>query len=402
MTSALKSPVPSLDSEQLRAALEEIAVDAARRRDRGGARPEQALAIVRRLRLGALRLPVDDGGGGCSLRELFTFVVRLAQADPEVPHILRGHYGFVEQRLRDGDAERDRPWLTEVAAGRLFGGANAELSGRPGVYTFDTVLRRVGDGFRLDGRKFYSTGSSFVDRIVISANDEAGEQVSVLIPSDRSGVVHVDDWDGIGQRWTGSGTTLLEDVRVSVDEVLPYRAPGGSSRARGAYSQLILHAIAAGILHAVARDAAEVVRGRGRTYSWATAEEPRRDPQLLQVVGELAAAAFVVQAAVLAAADAQDVAFAHVGRTGQADPELEAHASLLAAQVKVGVEEQALRAATELFTVGGASSVRAATHLDRHWRNLRTLFSHNPAVYKARAVGDLVVNGTPLPAVGFF
>jgi hypothetical protein len=30
------------------------------------------------------------------------------------------------------------------------------------------------------------------------------------------------------------------------------------------------------------------------------------------------------------------------------------------------------------------------------------LFSHNPTPYKARAVGDNLVNGTPLPAVGFF
>jgi hypothetical protein len=33
-------------------------------------------------------------------------------------------------------------------------------------------------------------------------------------------------------------------------------------------------------------------------------------------------------------------------------------------------------------------------HLDRHWRNARTLASHNPVVYKPRIVGDFLVNGT--------
>ena len=31
--------------------------------------------------------------------------------------------------------------------------------------------------------------------------------------------------------------------------------------------------------------------------------------------------------------------------------------------------------------------------LDRHWRNARTLASHNPRVYKARILGDWLING---------
>lgn len=68
----------------------------------------------------------------------------------------------------------------------------------------------------------------------------------------------------------------------------------------------------------------------------------------------------------------------------------------------MSIEDVALRAATRLFEVGGASATRESAHLDRHWRNLRTLFSHNPTVYKARVIGDLVVNETPLPDTGFF
>ena len=32
--------------------------------------------------------------------------------------------------------------------------------------------------------------------------------------------------------------------------------------------------------------------------------------------------------------------------------------------------------------------------LDRHWRNARTLASHNPVIYRDRIVGDYVLNGT--------
>ncbi|CQD25296.1 acyl-CoA dehydrogenase [Mycolicibacterium conceptionense] len=81
---------------------------------------------------------------------------------------------------------------------------------------------------------------------------------------------------------------------------------------------------------------------------------------------------------------------------------MENRAAIAAARVKVAIEQPALRSASRIFDAGGASSIRSASHLDRHWRNLRTLFSHNPTVYKARVLGDIAVNGAALPDSGFF
>lgn len=66
------------------------------------------------------------------------------------------------------------------------------------------------------------------------------------------------------------------------------------------------------------------------------------------------------------------------------------------------VNELAIRSGSLLFDVGGASAMQRMFNLDRHWRNARTLASHNPSSYKARAIGDFEVNGTPLPEKGFF
>jgi len=55
-----------------------------------------------------------------------------------------------------------------------------------------------------------------------------------------------------------------------------------------------------------------------------------------------------------------------------------------------------------LFDVGGASATKKVTNFDRHWRNARTLSSHNPTTYKARSIGQYEISGTPLPAKGFF
>ena len=57
------------------------------------------------------------------------------------------------------------------------------------------------------------------------------------------------------------------------------------------------------------------------------------------------------------------------------------------------VLEQVLEATTLLFEVGGASATSQARRLDRHWRNARTLASHNPAIYRERALGNYYLNG---------
>jgi alkylation response protein AidB-like acyl-CoA dehydrogenase len=409
MTGIITRP-PAIDSPQLQAVIDEIATDAKRRRDDSGAdrQPHTAIRLVRENRLGAVRVPADLGGGGYSKRDFYALVIRLGEADPDVPHILRVHWGFVEDRLRLQRSEQEKTWVQQIVDGVLFGGANSELTDRPpGTYTYDTTLVADGDGYRLNGRKFYSTGSLYSDFLRITANDSEGKQRSALIPADRDGVVHADDWDGIGQAETGSGTTILDNVYVGADEFIPFERWGGdpdvqAGRPRQSQPQLILHAVAAGILRSVAADSAEQVRTRRRSYSWAVTADPRHDPQLLQIIGELASAAFVAEATVLAAADAQDRSANFAYQHGRADPDLEHEASLLASKTKVGIEELALKAAGDLFAVGGASATRSSAHLDRHWRNLRTLFSHNPTPYKARAVGDNLVNGTPLPLVGFF
>lgn len=405
MTGVITTRPPAIDSPELQAVIDAIADDGRRRRTDTGAdgQPHVALRLAREHRLGAVRVPAELGGGGYSKRDFFGLVITLGAADPDVPHILRVHWGFVEDRLRRRNVEQGRPWLGQIVDGVLFGGANSELTDRAaGTYTYDTVLVPDGDRYRLRGRKFYSTGSLYSDFLRITANDADGKQVSALIPADRAGVIHVDDWDGIGQAQTGSGTTILDGVIVHPDEVIPFESWEDQQRPRQSQPQLILHAIAAGILRSVAADAAEVVRTRRRSYSWAVTEEPRHDPQLLQIIGGLSSAAFVAEATVLAAADAQDRAARYTYEHGHPDEALEHEASVQAAKTKVGIEELALRAGGDLFGVGGASSTRSSAHLDRHWRNLRTLFSHNPTVYKARVLGDNLVNGTALPRVGFF
>jgi alkylation response protein AidB-like acyl-CoA dehydrogenase len=143
--------------------------------------------------------------------------------------------------------------------------------------------------------------------VLVRAKLPSDGLASAIIPATRAGVEIIDDWDGFGQKLTGSGTTILRDVRVEPDEVVPDTEGHFFTQSyTGPVPQLILTAINAGILRNIQRDAAALVRRRERSYSHAPAERPADDPILQVTVGQIACNAFAAEATVLAAADALD------------------------------------------------------------------------------------------------
>ncbi len=394
-------PFPLLGTPEFEALLATLAAGAVAR-DSGELSARPAIDLVREARLGVLRLPRALGGAGIALPDLYRTVIALAEADSNIPHILRNHFTFVERMSRNQHDERFRHWLKLVGEGRLFGSASGELDiANIGAGVVDTVLEPQGDGFRLTGRKYYSTGNHYMDMLLVRAALPDGKPIWAVIPTDREGVDVDDDWDGIGQRLTASGSTVFTDVRVHREETFLPEAEKNRSPASASYPQLWLTSIVTGILRAIVRDAIKVVTGRNRNYYHALVEQPARDPLLQQVIGRLASIAYVAEASVLATA-------ATLGRAherwdaGEPAAELFAEASAQAAKCKVVIDELALQAAGEVFNVGGASAVRQSVGLDRHWRNIRTISSHNPLSYKARALGEQALFGTPLPAAAFF
>ena len=56
-----------------------------------------------------------------------------------------------------------------------------------------------------------------------------------------------------------------------------------------------------------------------------------------------------------------------------------------------------LDATMQLFDALGASAPRCGLALGRHWRNARTIASHNPGIDRDRTVGDFAVHGAAPP-----
>lgn len=371
--------------------------------------PHEQILLLKDAGVGRLRLPAQYGGADATLPELFGTIIELAAADSNVAHILRAHFGFVEQQLHNPDPVARVRWLELVGQGSLFGNAVSEQNRLPvgrrvGTPHLDTVLSPDGaGGYRLDGVKFYTTGTLFSDWVNVQALDPNGESYRVTIPVDRDGVTVTDDWDGFGQRLTATGTTRFAGAAVNASEAQRIGARDVETQPTyiGAFYQLYLQALTAGILAAIQSDAVALTRRRERNFSHARDPLPADDPQVLQVVGEIAADAFTARALVLTAAQVlQDAADDKVD--GMFNPDSAHRAQIAAAQVKVAVDRFAAATAARLLDAGGASATQVRYGHDRHWRNIRTISTHNPTFLKATAIGSSLVNGTPPPQNGYF
>lgn len=354
------------------------------------------------LGFGRLRLPRSKGGEALSLPRFFELVIDLAEADSNVAHIFRNHFYFVEKVLRNSGHTQYSAWEQLIASGKTVGSAVGEL-GTPSVGDRAITARLVDQegGYRLTAEYFYSTGNLYADFIfarVIMPDQATGY---CMVPTNRRGVVLIDDWDGIGQRRTASGSTVFSEFRVERGEVLTSDEAEISIPHEPTHPQLYLTAIIAGIMQRITADAVDVINSRQRSYYHAPSAIPGEDPILQGCVGRLASVALAAKSIVLKAAETLEQAYLST-RSGKTDDDLYEQASMQAAQAKVVVDALAQQAASELFDVGGASAVRQTVALDRHWRNIRTIASHNPALYKAQAIGNALINGTPLPRLSFF
>jgi alkylation response protein AidB-like acyl-CoA dehydrogenase len=388
--------------EERLARLPDIA--AALRRDDPSAERERvlqhgAVESIRRTGLLGLRVPTRFGGPGGGARDVLAAVIQIARGSSNVAQALRAHFGFSERLLSNrATAAEQAEWFPRIHAGIVVGNAITDAAGRAPSSADTKVLPDSAGVLRLTGHKFYSTGTLFADVIAVSAIDAEGRDVQVIVPADRAGVELFNDWDGFGQRTTASGGTRFTDVEVHPIEVTT-ASDGAHLGHSTAFLQLYLAAVAVGIAHGVLDDAVDYVRTKARPAAHSLADSADTDPFVLQAVGDISAAATSAEAVVLAASDVID-RLVDEGRAH--DAKAVADVAITVARAQLVAERLTLSAAERLFDTGGASATARALNLDRHWRNARTVASHNPLAYKAYAAGNYAVNGVWPPANGYF
>jgi SfnB family sulfur acquisition oxidoreductase len=393
-----KRRVPILDEGAALGVARELALifaEGAAERDRDRVVPYRQVEDLSRSGLLAVTVPAAYGGSDLSPRTLAEVIRVLAAADPNVAQIPHSHFVYVNQLKVAGTPEQQRFFFGEALSGGVLGRAESE-PGSAGTVVDARLTRDEPGSFRLNGHKDYCTGAIFATWIPTLARlddgtPEGGEELIAFVERTAAGVTVVDDWGGMGQRTTASGSVVFADVAVPAEHIIRRAKALDRPRGYGAFAQLLHAAVEVGIAGGVLAEAAAFVRSETRPAGTAQGYRAQDDPMLIQRFGELTVDVRAAEAALDAAAVAVGAVI------DSPSPDAATEASLAVATAKVTGERAALNVTNAIFELGGPAASLQSLNLHRHWRNARTHTLYDPLRWKFHHLGRFTLLGISPP-----
>ncbi|MGV8863323.1 MAG: SfnB family sulfur acquisition oxidoreductase [Pseudomonas sp.] len=386
----LPAKVLSNDAQAIAAAheLAQLARLQAAQRDRQRKLPWAQIEHFTRSGLGSISIPREYGGPQVSFVTLAEVFKIISAADPALGQIPQNQVGILHSLLGSASPTQKKQLFQSVLDGWRIGNAGPER-GTKNTLDIKARITAKGDGFVLNGQKFYSTGALFAHWVAVKALNDDGQQVLAFVPRGTPGLRIVDDWSGFGQRTTASGTVLLNNVPVEAQHIVENWRLAQTPNIQGAVSQLIQAAIDVGIAREAIDDSIRFVRERSRPWIDANVERASDDLYVIADIGKLKLELHAAEALLRKAGQVLDEVNA-----APVDVASAARASIAVAEAKVLTTEISLLASEKLFELAGSRATLAEFNLDRHWRNARVHTLHDPVRWKYHAVGAYHLNGT--------
>jgi SfnB family sulfur acquisition oxidoreductase len=380
--------VPRSEEEAIGAAHRVAAQIAAITREHGreGELPREQVRLLSESGITGIAVPKELGGLGASIQTIVETVRIISTVDGGVGQVLQLHNVMIGGILASPSEEYRRFFAPKILAGERFGNALAEVGGKNKLDLKTTLTGHADGSYRLNGRKFYATGSYLSQWISVGVASPTGKGPGgVVVPRDAPGVTVIDDWRAFGQRNTQSGTVIFEDVVVPRDSLPPPRKPVRTGLTR---AQILHAAIDTGIARGALEAALDYLRNNARAWIESGEERITDEPYVIKQVGELQNAVFTAEVLLRHAAQTFDRQLA--------DPENEAlqtEAILAVAHARVQSDKASLHVGTHIFDLMGASAVQEKYNLDRFWRNARAHTTHDPIRWRLHVIGNETLNG---------
>ncbi|PAY07957.1 acyl-CoA dehydrogenase [Bradyrhizobium sp. UFLA03-84] len=200
--------------------------------DRDASFPFENFADLSREGLLALTVPAALGGGGAGARDATRVLGIIGKADPSTALVLSMHYiqHLVMARSTRWPTRLSRELAKETVEGVALINAlrvEPELGSPARGGLPATIARRTETGWRLTGRKIYSTGAPILKWYAVWAKtDEQDARVGqLLVPAGLPGTRIEQTWDHLGLRASGSHTVIFDDVVFPLDYEIDVRKP---------------------------------------------------------------------------------------------------------------------------------------------------------------------------------
>ena len=364
------------------------------KRDQRGGTPKAERDLLRDSGLLMLSVPTELGGLGANWQQTLDVVRGFARVDSSVAHLFAFHHLLLATTQLFAQRAQWQPWIEQTRAQRWFWGNALNPLDK------STRAEAVDGGYVFAGRKSFCSGASDSDMLLTSALDANDRLLIGVVPTQRTGITVLDDWDNMGQRQTDSGSVRFDNVRVDASELLLDPGPLSTPFAclRPLLAQLILANIYLGLGEGALEEAKSFTLQQGRPWLFSTASTANEDPYVLTHYGDFWLALQGARMLLDQAAAAFDQAWL---RGTSLDEQERGQVAVAVAAAKVASTRASLEVAHRMFEVTGARATTAALRLDRYWRNLRVHTLHDPVDYKVRELGDWALNAR-LPQPSFY
>ena len=335
--------------------------------DESGAFPQGNFTLLQEHGLVALTVPKALGGGGATLAQARKAISAIAKGEPSTALILVMQY-IQHARLQDSknwpEALRLQVAQDAVQNGALINALRVEpdlgTPARGGLPA--TIARRTAAGWRISGRKIYSTGSHGLTWFSVWARstDEDPLVGAWLVHKDTPGISIIEDWDHLGMRATCSHEVVFDNVLVPLDHavsVSPWSAPQPELDGDGLlWMSVLLSSVYDGVAQAA----------RDWLVGWLETRKPSNLgaalstlPRFQETVGHIDTLLFANRSLLDAAAE---------GHTPASN----------AAQLKYLVTGNAIRAVELAIEASGNPGLSRHNPLQRHYRDVLCSRVHTP------------------------
>ncbi|MHC8320858.1 acyl-CoA dehydrogenase family protein [Pseudomonas sp. GB2N2] len=335
--------------------------------DESGAFPHDNFKLLHEQGLVSLTVPKALGGGGATLAQARQAISAIAKGEPSTALILVMQY-IQHARLQDSkswpEALRLQVAQDAVQHGALINALRVEpdlgTPARGGLPA--TIARRTSEGWRISGRKIYSTGSHGLTWFSVWArsNDEDPLVGAWLVHKDTPGISIIEDWDHLGMRATCSHEVVFDNVLVPLDHAVGtsrWSAPQPELDGDGfLWMSVLLSSVYDGVAHAA----------RDWFVGWLEQRKPSNLgaalstlPRFQETVGHIDTLLFANRSLLDAAAE---------GHTSASH----------AAQLKYLVTGNAIRAVELAIEASGNPGLSRQNPLQRHYRDVLCSRVHTP------------------------
>jgi isovaleryl-CoA dehydrogenase len=207
--------------------------------------------------LGLHGITVEEEYGGLGLGYLEHVIAQeeIARASASVGLSYGAHSNLcVNQIRRWGNEEQKKRYLPKLISGEHVGAlAMSEAAAGSDVVGMKLKAEKVGNGYRLNGTKFWITNGSYADTLVVYGKTGEGSRgiTAFLIEKDMEGFSIGQKIDKLGMRGSPTSELVFDDCFVPPENVLGEENKGVEVLMSGLdYERTVLAGIQIGIMQA--------------------------------------------------------------------------------------------------------------------------------------------------------